>query len=735
MSEQDEGHGGNAGPTLEFESDFAGQFSSVHASGDQPWSANPHQSHRSEDPLMSSGSGRPAQPAMGQRSIFGTGRGPVFAQVPSYTPVTRAPEPIEQPAPQPPRQAYPPQGGQGGVQTRPASNQPRVAGYSEPQSYPGQTGDHRSTQDYTTQDFPAPDFPPQDFAPQSYPSQDYASPYPAQTYQPQPQTRQRAPAPNIPAAAPAQPSWARQPNPAPQRQAPPPQPQSFQPRANPMPANEDNRFPDRIFPGQAAPSAAPGHFGDQSFGHTSFPETNFTDAGFDDASFPGAPFQGGAYQEEPAEEPSYQQPSFQDASFEDASYPEELADAEFSPEAADDDGFEEAEPLQLGVQDASFDVDQDYDPMAEQGDQYGGHHGHEGASPGYSAIPSHQALQSFDAVYDQPPQIPLGATSAPGTTQNFYEAEQPDADFLDDSQFEPGLESVQPQPGRKLGLRSRSMFMVGSALLGAVALGGALAFAYKQSGGSMSAADTPVVQADTRPVKEAPQDAGGKDFPHKNKLIYERLQNGDQPEAERIVPRQEELAMPAMPGSSPVGAEQAGGAPAVATVDDPDGGPRRVKTLIVRPDGSVAQPPAAEAAPAPPQQVAAAAPEPQPAPQPQAAPPPAPVADPQPVAAIPKPKPVAAAAAPAPAAPSQYVVQVGSKQNQTDALATFADMQQKYPTLLASYRPMVQKANLGAKGIWYRLRIGPISDKSAASKLCGQLKSQGHPDCLVMAAQ
>jgi cell division septation protein DedD len=134
--------------------------------------------------------------------------------------------------------------------------------------------------------------------------------------------------------------------------------------------------------------------------------------------------------------------------------------------------------------------------------------------------------------------------------------------------------------------------------------------------------------------------------------------------------------------------------------------------------------------PAPPMPQAAPAPMPeQSAPGAEAAPAPQPVAaDPQAVAAIP-PKEAA------PAKPSQYVVQVGSKQNQTEALATFADMQQKYPTLLASYRPMVQKADLGSKGVWYRLRIGPIVDKSAASKLCGQLKSQGHPDCLVMAAQ
>ena len=78
-------------------------------------------------------------------------------------------------------------------------------------------------------------------------------------------------------------------------------------------------------------------------------------------------------------------------------------------------------------------------------------------------------------------------------------------------------------------------------------------------------------------------------------------------------------------------------------------------------------------------------------------------------------------------------MQVGSKKNQTEALASFADMQQKYPTLLANYRPIVQKADLGSKGTWYRLRIGPITEKSAASKLCSQLKSQGLADCLVMA--
>jgi cell division septation protein DedD len=141
-------------------------------------------------------------------------------------------------------------------------------------------------------------------------------------------------------------------------------------------------------------------------------------------------------------------------------------------------------------------------------------------------------------------------------------------------------------------------------------------------------------------------------------------------------------------------------------------------------------------------QLAAAGPAPAPAQAPAAdaaaaAPAPA-AAAPQQAADMPvpaaKPKPVTQTASITPAAtPTKYVVQVGSKKNQTEALASFADMQQKYPTLLASYRPMVQKADLGTKGVWYRLRIGPIADKTAATKLCSQLKAQGLPDCLVTA--
>ena len=715
MSVHDEGYGDNARPTLEFESDFANRFRSVGAEGDQSWGAPAHTAHRSEEPFMNSGAGRPGQP--GQRSIFGTGRGPVFAQMPAYKPVTRGPEAQPQHLPEPPQPDYGTYARQGAEPQSP--QMPGVSGYANQNGVaPSYQPPSAPPRNYTTPDFPNP------FPPQTYPRE----PQP-QNYQPQPQARPQAhpsqtyPGQSYQPQAPVQPS----------RQAPMPQSAQPAPAYQPEPNRsfQDTGFPDRIFPGQSHPQS---DFAGQGFADPNYPDANFADASFPDASFP-------------------------DTSYQDASFPEDKADTDFG--AQQHEGFTEHEPMHLNDGDASYGNESGSDSFSDSaGHDYAQHAGSGGPRP----LPSHHALQAFDAIYDQPPQIPLGRApqyaqeSAP---QAFYDGDQADADFLDESQFmNPG--EAESKPARKFSLRSRSIYMVGSALLGAIALGGALAFAYKQSGGAMGGGEPPVVQADSRPVKEAPQQPGGKEFPHKNKLIYERLQNGDQPEAERIVPRQEELAMPAMPGAVPAAAPGASPMqpPAVATVDDPnaaDGGPRRVKTLVVRPDGSVMPPPEApaapqqaapaEAVPAPQQQMAAVEPAMPAMPMPQAAPAPAPVADaappaapapaadPAPVAAIPpKPK-VAAADVAAPAKPSQYVVQVGSKQNQTEALATFADMQQKYPTLLASYRPMVQKADLGAKGVWYRLRIGPIVDKSAATKLCGQLKSQGHPDCLVMAAQ
>ena len=60
-------------------------------------------------------------------------------------------------------------------------------------------------------------------------------------------------------------------------------------------------------------------------------------------------------------------------------------------------------------------------------------------------------------------------------------------------------------------------------------------------------------------------------------------------------------------------------------------------------------------------------------------------------------------------------------------------MQSEAFQVSGSYQPLVRKTDLGPKGTWYRLQVGPLADKDAAYRLCGQLKAKGHGDCLVMA--
>ena len=362
-------------------------------------------------------------------------------------------------------------------------------------------------------------------------------------------------------------------------------------------------------------------------------------------------------------------------------------------------------------------------------------------------------VQPFEARYDQHPEVDLGDFEESLKPTGSYQTEAEDlgpsdADFLEGEALDPEVPIAKAPKNRRLA-------MVASALVGSLALGGALAFAYKNSGIIMGGSgDAPLIQADSRPTKVAPDDPGGKQFPHKNKLIYDRLQGDATPEVEKIVPRQEEVASntAAVAGAPNAAAQGAGGAAQPAAE-----GPKKVKTLIVKPDGTVMQ--SATAAGAGGTQVAAATPQNQPAggvPQP-AAPSQAAAPAPQQVAAAIPPEGTAASMAPPARKPSlnsaqtqtaavasapeaaaatsaageQFVVQVAARKSQTAALAAFADLQQRYPGLLNSYRPIIQRADLGTKGIWYRLRVGPMNEKTAAATLCEKLKSAGMSSCLV----
>ncbi len=80
---------------------------------------------------------------------------------------------------------------------------------------------------------------------------------------------------------------------------------------------------------------------------------------------------------------------------------------------------------------------------------------------------------------------------------------------------------------------------------------------------------------------------------------------------------------------------------------------------------------------------------------------------------------------------SNYVVQVASLRSREEANVLWTSLSTKMkPVFSSSHFADVKRADLGDRGIYYRLRISGLASKSAANSLCTQLKSRGQ-DCIV----
>lgn len=331
------------------------------------------------------------------------------------------------------------------------------------------------------------------------------------------------------------------------------------------------------------------------------------------------------------------------------------------------------------------------------------------------------------------------------------------------------LDAGQPIAGNEAGYeddyvdeppRKRRGLLVVGALVCAVAVGGGLAFVYKTFGPRDKRIGAPPVVAKVNaPAKVAPADPQGKQFDNANKKVLSRLdeQGGGTTSTAASGPPP---MVPGMIVSMPPTAGQAAAAPADAGAPSTrsvqtvpigrDGNPVGGQAAVVTPrglpgvqiDNSLNQPPPMRGG-------MSTAETPQPAPKPQAqrfaaAPPPPPpaAAEASDTAAAPpaqKPRvtipkaPKAAAAAPGATGSTGsagYVAVLSSQKDRAAALRIYADLAQKYPDQLGSRQPEVQEANLGDKGVWQRLVVGPPSSQQSAKELCSQLKAAGYAaDC------
>lgn len=90
----------------------------------------------------------------------------------------------------------------------------------------------------------------------------------------------------------------------------------------------------------------------------------------------------------------------------------------------------------------------------------------------------------------------------------------------------------------------------------------------------------------------------------------------------------------------------------------------------------------------------------------------------------------AAQTAPPATASAGFLVQIASQTSREAALSTFASLQRRYSAVLGNLEADIQRADLGERGIYYRVRVGPWAQRDDAVGVCEALKSAGG-DCFV----
>lgn len=263
----------------------------------------------------------------------------------------------------------------------------------------------------------------------------------------------------------------------------------------------------------------------------------------------------------------------------------------------------------------------------------------------------------------------------------------------------------------------------------------------------------PIVRAEPTPMKEKPQDPGGMDVPNRDKTVYNRVSGENtEPKLERLLPRPEKpLDMPAQPvdtieaeanatgltkslpplpetpkevgeveAQTPSPVEEAKVLPAVPTeemaeeiqeptpapVEDPNG-PRALVKRSEQPVAVNKQDKDDLAA-----KIAEALQEPK--------------SDaPKQVAAVTPPtKPNAAPSSVQESPMAGYLMQILSSKSQSGVAATWQKIKTNHGDIVNGLKSNIVKADLGDKGIYYRLRLGPVQTGDEAKNICAKLKKR-----------
>src|SRR3984957_15930331 len=354
----------------------------------------------------------------------------------------------------------------------------------------------------------------------------------------------------------------------------------------------------------------------------------------------------------------------------------------------------------------------------------------------------HDDESGYDTRYrDEDP--PRPASRQPALAPQSHDDEYETEDQWDD-QADRRSDDAEDYVDEDTARPRRSGLVVGLAMVGLVLIGAGGAFAYRSMfGGAILAPSLPpVIKANDAPNKIVPNQsaasnpAGAATSGSPDKLVSREEQPvaiqpanapprvvstipvlpapGAAPSGPSTAVAPAPLAAPALPSASPKGAGpgQPSGSPLAGS-----GEPKRIHTVTIRSDpvGNATAPAPAPSPAAPAARPKSEAPARATAPKAGNAPlaivplaqgaAPAPAAEPPPrrVARTEAPPsgPVATAPAAAPAA-GGYAVQVTSQRSEADAQTEFKALQGKFPGQLGSRQAIIQRADLGDKGTFYR---------------------------------
>lgn len=247
-------------------------------------------------------------------------------------------------------------------------------------------------------------------------------------------------------------------------------------------------------------------------------------------------------------------------------------------------------------------------------------------------------------------------------------------------------------------------------------------YSYPREASRQEMESAPLIRADGGPIKTAPDKPGGMDIPYRESTVFDSLRSSDAdkrvenllPEAEKPVDREQAFAgLKTDIGPSPLEQES-----------EPAEIPAAKDTL---PQPKPVAPASAEAEPTDDAGEASGAPQPLTVEAPVTKTD-APEETTKPVTA--KLAPVAETPAVKPAGNGTKYVQLASIKDRAAAPSAWKGLQRQFSQLSAlDYR--VNQANLGARGTFYRVQAGPLSEADAKT-LCTAINGKKPGSCIVV---